>query len=553
MKHNYLNLMAFPIHKRIRGRRAIAGWLMALTWVVASSWMALNPTPARADYKAKYHDVVCGSGMSLSQASGVPAGAVHSYVFRGFCSLRTIYDTGPYVEGHPPLVGTGRWDKASSTYHESVRSLSAIKFEYTFARGPNGMWGTYTNITTAPEEANFTCDVDPVINKSAHCSLNNQFNGTGWGDQHDGFAWRVLRDRPLLAGLATEAQAKARSKSNPPISCRGLHLTAATGVPKGHKRTYKFSGTCKLYHTQDGSGGLRVTHVLLRGEWDQVAQQAKEGVTVLTMPIQGGGGWSTTYTCDLDPWLNPHAQCSKTAGLGHQPPVYDPITDVINRHPVALGMADITLAAKMSGSHQGSSKQTSTKSTMQTSVGLGHRGRVTVSRQSHRMTLAKPKFKITNAVATLTLTCRLDRLAEVDFGLQNMGGPLRSHTMFAYVHVAEPGSTGLKGHDQELPAIAAGKTWYGHIMVGTSKANLSKLPGEHMLLISIGPSNAKKSTLGFVAPPVYRTVLTVPGGHCQPKLQVRSPSQVHAKTKPAAPLRRGGALKPALPAIQTRP
>ena len=136
----------------------------------------------------------------------------------------------------------------------------------------------------------------------------------------------------------------------------------------------------RLYHTKNGSQGLQVTQVLLSGYWE--GQQAKEGVIVLTDGMKGGGSWSTTYTCDKDPWINRNAQCSKAVRLGGRgkvPPVYDPITDLMDRHPVALGMANAAQAAKLSRAQHGSRSRHAAKRPVtpsRISRPSGHKGMV---------------------------------------------------------------------------------------------------------------------------------------------------------------------------------
>lgn len=309
-----------------------------LSGCILFALLASLATPALAVSHMQHVDVACGRGLTLQRVSEGTQGTT-SYTFGGVCSLRTIYDTGPWVEGHPPLSANARWDKASNTYTETLHLLAPQKFTVRTTRGEQFWSGKDYRVGTAPEEATFKCDVDPVVNKAAHCTLVSQSNATGWGNQGDGFAWSAAHNRPLLAGLATAAQVRAVARQTaaayPPIQCRDLRLTEADTAAKG---SYKFNGTCQLYHTRDGSKGLQATHVLVNGHWNPTARQAKEGVMVLTAANEGGGSWSTTYTCNDDPWRNAHAQCSVTAQLGHPPPVYDPITDLISRHPVALGM-----------------------------------------------------------------------------------------------------------------------------------------------------------------------------------------------------------------------
>ncbi len=314
---------------------------------VAFALLASLTTPALAASHMRHVDVACGRGLTLLRVSATVQ-RTKSYTFGGACSLRTIYDTGPWGEGNPPLSASARWDPSSNTYTETLHLLAAQTFTVLTSRGESFTAGKTYRVGTAPEQATFKCDVDPVIDKSAHCTVVSQSNATGWGGQGDGFAWSAIHNKPLLAGVVTAAQAAAAARHTaaayPPIQCRDLRLTDAAAAAKG---SYKFNGTCQLYHTRDGSKGLQPTHVMINGHWNSTARQAREGVLVLTSAIEGGGSWSTTYTCNDDPWRNRHAQCSKTAQIGHAPPVYDPVTDLIDQHPVAMGMGGNTTRQSM--------------------------------------------------------------------------------------------------------------------------------------------------------------------------------------------------------------
>lgn len=114
-----------------------------------------------------------------------------------------------------------------------------------------------------------------------------------------------------------------------------------------------------------------------------------------------------------------------------------------------------------------------------------------------------------------------------------------------------------KQHPRALESIARhrqrpGQTWDGVLALGTGKSFLSKLPGKPTLCASIGPSNMDKSKLAFVPPPPTRLTLDIPRGYCQPRLQVRSPSQMHTGSSTMRP-RTASTVHPlALPAVQER-
>ena len=556
-------------------RRSGAGRFLSLASALVLTWAVLHAAPARAGHVMEYSDVACGSGLKLSHASGVPGG-VHSYVFGGVCSLRTMFSTGPYVEAHPPLAATARWDKSSHTYSEHLHLLQAIVIKQYASHDSSPNFYSNVPVSTDPEDANFKCDKDPVINKGAHCSLVRQYNGTGWGDQHDGFAWNAVRGRPLLSGRATLSQAKALSKHNALIGCNGLHLTAATGAPNGKVRTYKFNGTCELYHTLDGSGGLQVTHVLANGKWDAVSQQAEEGVTVLTAPIEGGGGWSTKYTCTDNPWLNRHAKCSKTFQLGHPPRVYDPITDILDRHPITMGMVNAEQATQLS--EKSSHHQSSAHAGKQQVRFRVHRGialggarsnpknlhlsasfppspasRVASNRfappapgpmrprgvqQTGRPKLAAPKVIVVHDSYHVDLGCHDKmRLIVVTATVRNDGGPLPMHQWVMSAMEAD-GVLGSGGY--YVPPLAPHAQTQVKIPVWVQNGLVAKLPGKHYVMV-FGQGYGQKTTTKLWPP------ITLPAGICQPTMRVSSPAG-------AVRIQRGSHIKkPPSPKLNPQP
>lgn len=532
------------------------------------SAMLLHAMPAQAN-KFLYNDVACGGGLKLSHASGIPGGVVHSYVFGGVCSERAMYQKGPYVAAHLPLTATARWDKGISTYSEHLHFLSADTIMDCGGDKVGGKtWCASYKVTTDPYEATFKCDEDPVISKGAHCSLVSQYNGTGW----NGFSRGA---RPLLLGVASVSQARALSKHNA-IGCSGLHLTAATGVPKGKKRTYRLIGTCNLYHTPDGSGGLQVTHAVVHGIWDAMAQQAQEYGHVFANTNEGGGGWNIKYTCTDDPWLNGHAKCSRTSPAGHPLPVYDPITDIADRHPVTMGMVNAKQAAQLSekSQHQKSSAQAGKQqghsvvkrgAAMGVTRGSAHNLHLfsanlpspakpgKASGVTHKM--PAPKVVVVRDSYHVDLSCRDKmRLIVVTATVRNDGGPLPIHQWL--MSVREDGGAYLGSGGYFVPPLAPHAQATVKIPVWVPNDMVAKLPGTHQVKL-IGQGYGQKTTTK-VWPPI-----TLPAGICQPKLRMGSPAGMHVQPnaasrpqarssagmrmqpKPAAPMRRMS-----LPAVQ---
>ncbi len=543
-----------------------SGWLQGLAGTLVLIWAMLYAVPAQATAS-----VDC-SGLKLTKASGVPGSSTHNYTFAGTCNLDDPHPKKNVDEytGTGPAVASARWDGNNHTFSEHVHLPGGADTQKITHGGSLFSSSTYVNkgphVGTGAEDATFNCDVDPVIHKGAVCTLVSHYNATGWGDQNGGFAASAVNGRPLLLGMATVSQAKRLSKHNGSINCSGLHLTAATGVPGGNIRTYKFSGTCELYHTQDGSGGLQVTHVLANGSWDAQAQQAEEGVTVLTKPNEGGGGWSTKYTCTDDPWLHPHAKCSKTFQLGKTPTVYDPITDILDQHPITMGRVNAKQAAQLSeksSHHQKSSAHAGKKhgpslanrkmtaGNARSNAGNLHigssyppspAGRIApngmrapaTSSPGHPGTmqarttlkLPPPNVRVLGERTIVDQSCHdTHKLIVIDATVRNDGGPLKMHQWELYV--MEGGGAGLSSGGVWVPPMGPRAEAHVSVPVLVLKSRIAQLPGTHWLkLISQGQGH-KATTL--LSP------ITFSAGICQPHLQMGSPAAMHPKMSGSYP------------------
>jgi hypothetical protein len=514
-------------HAKIKGhRRSSFARLQLLTSALVLILAVLHAVPAWAVHFVALEelDVDCSRGMHLKQATGVPGGAVHTYAFGGACNLRVVSTDGPGTQAVPPVVGSAHWDQASNTYTESLHLLAPITVKDIAPDVSSVKVGTY------PEVASFKCDVDPVINHSAHCTLESQYNDTGWqtpyqtkylengGDQVDGFAWSANHNRPLLLGLATESQAATLSQKNkrPQISCDGLKLQSVKDI-KG-TRSYHFDGTCELYHTEDGSGGLRLTHVLVSGYWNAPAQVARETFNVLAPGNEGGGLYKMAdYNCAADPFVHGNVQCSLEQPLNKVSPVYDPITDLRAKRPIAAGRANPAQVATLLKAGSKSKKAGIALSTM----GGAHQAGASASRKPH---MPKPKFSI-SGYAQLTRSCAADNLVRVTFSVHDDAGfyhPAGGN--LGYIEAGESGGAGLKSKSVGLPAMTPGKTWNSTLQVGTDKSAFARLPGMHQLILHIGPTNALKSSLAYVPPRPLRLTVNFPAGYCQPKLRMGSPA-----------------------------
>lgn len=287
-------------------------------WIMLLLLLALA-VDAAAPVHADTSEVVCNGSLNLQRAARTGP-ATMSYGLGGTCSLRSVSGHWAGIRATPPVAASAHWNTGTRTFVETLHLLA-----------PQSVDGRH--VGTGAEVATYACDANPLVNRRAQCTVVKHDNMTGWGGQGGGFDWYPSRNQPILAGLATHAQVKAAMRHTPRIACRGLRPERGDAAHR-----YRYNGTCRLYHTGDGRQGLQLTHVLVRGTWDASGRQAKEGVNVLTAPAEGGGSWSTTYTCNMDPWLHRNAVCSPTARFGGPPPVFDPITDLMNQHPLAMGM-----------------------------------------------------------------------------------------------------------------------------------------------------------------------------------------------------------------------
>lgn len=515
-----------------------AAWLTRIAATILLGTM-LPAVPAWAVHFVgmKELDVNCGSGMHLNQATGVPGASVHTYAFGGACDLRVLSTDGPVNVTAPPLVASAHWDLASKTYTESLHLLGATTVTHIWTGQPD------LHLTTYPEVGTFRCDVDPVIHLGAHCSLESQYDDTGWhssgDDQVDGFAWKANHNRPLLLGLATEAQAASLSHKNKhsPISCDGLKLVSVHLMPKSITRRYHFDGTCELYHTEDGTGGLRLTHVFVTGFWNANGQEAQETFTVAAPGNEGGGLYRlANYTCSANPFIHGNVQCSLEKPLAKVSPVYDPISDLRAKHPIAAGRANPAQVAKLLNAEKPAKKRAIRLS----AIGASHKGSASASRKTH---MPKPKFSITGR-AYLTRSCAADKLVLVKFSVHDDAGfyhPAGGN--LGYIEADENGGAGLKSKSVGLPAMIVGNTWRSTLQVGTKNSAFAKLPGTHQLVLHIGPTNALKSSLAYVPPLPLRLTVTFPAGYCQTNQRKMSNAPIRLRNGAAA-------SKRGLPAVQ---
>lgn len=538
--------------------------------------MLLQAAPARARHFVGLDrfDVACGSSLHLRQASGVPGSGVHTYAFGGACQLRLITTDGPENYAAPPLVASAHWDQASNTYTESLHLLAAATYRNIWTAQPDIHVGTY------PETATFKCDVDPVIHRGAHCSLQSQYDNTGWhsrggpdgdgghgGDQVDGFAWSANHNRPLLLGLAsaTQAASLSRNSKRPPINCDGLKLVSVRDLPN-RIRSYHFDGTCELYHTADGSGGLRLTHILLTGTWNAPGQGAQESFTIAAPDNEGGGFYRIAdYNCTADPFVHGNVQCSLEKPLGKIAPVYDPITDIRARHPIAEGKTTPAQVAKLIGPKRGPSRFNRGAVAASAHAGNLHAASVHLPSTMHRMSpsgmhlhasnggahpvsvragtamrMPAANVRVVKTRVVVDPACHdTHKLIVVVASIRNEGGPLGAHKWELYA--MEGGGAGLASGGVWVRPLAPKAKADVAIPVMVMNSRIAQLPGTHRLtLISQGGGHKDWTKL---------TPVTLPKGLCQRTLRFNRSNLPTTKLNPQ-PEPPSARQRTALPAVQ---
>jgi hypothetical protein len=145
------------------------------------------------------YDADC-RGLKLVAATGVPLQSQHTYQFNGSCLLTRVehdHSKGPDVE-QVPARASATWDSKAQELVESFQLLAPITF-----------W-TY-QITDQPVSSRFRCDADPLVTTKAACIKLNHQNLSGYHP----FSWPAQKNRPILRGKTTLAQATELSKQQP--------------------------------------------------------------------------------------------------------------------------------------------------------------------------------------------------------------------------------------------------------------------------------------------------------------------------------------------------
>lgn len=158
-------------------------------------------------------------------------------------------------------------------------------------------------------------------------------------------------------------------------------------------------------------------------------------------------------------------------------------------------------------------------------------GTVDMHAPLHPLVLAKPKFSIRSARAELAHTCDVGHPARVDFSVANDGGPYAGQgAEYASIRVLEPGGT-MNGA-VKLPNLAPGQVTNSTLVLGSTTPT-GKLPGKHLLVVTVDASTAAADKAAYVTPTPMQIVLNVPAGYCQQRLHVPSAPQMHLNPKPS--------------------
>jgi hypothetical protein len=161
---------------------------------------------------------------------------------------------------------------------------------------------------------------------------------------------RILSVSALLAGAAA-GPVTAQTFSSTAVSCAGLKLQSAVGVPDQPKHKYVFGGSCRVY--QSGGDSPNPQHsfpVKAEALWDGPAHKLSESLTILGKFTYFGeeisGSLSSTYLCDTDPVIG-KAACN---GSQHSTSIKLPqLSKPFAAHqPITAGRTTLAEAAALS-------------------------------------------------------------------------------------------------------------------------------------------------------------------------------------------------------------
>jgi hypothetical protein len=121
----------------------------------------------------------------------------------------------------------------------------------------------------------------------------------------------------LVSGLvlfsvprSAPAQIAGDDFSSTELSCAGLKLETAWGVPDGAERKYAFGGSCRIYQS-DGEGQQHDFPVMAEASWNSKTKKLTEGLQILGdfeyYDAHVAGSVQSIYLCSADPIIGPAA------------------------------------------------------------------------------------------------------------------------------------------------------------------------------------------------------------------------------------------------------
>jgi hypothetical protein len=114
----------------------------------------------------------------------------------------------------------------------------------------------------------------------------------------------------LCATQSLPAQISGDNFSSTKLSCAGIKLEKASGLPDGTTRQYAFGGSCRIYQS-DGEGQEHAFPVIGRASWDSKTRKLSESLKILGdfeyYDIQVAGSLASIYRCSTDPIVGPAA------------------------------------------------------------------------------------------------------------------------------------------------------------------------------------------------------------------------------------------------------
>lgn len=147
-----------------------------------------------------------------------------------------------------------------------------------------------------------------------------------------------------------------------------------------------------------------------------------------------------------------------------------------------------------------------------------------------------PKIQLASETHYVHLDCKnMDNLVTFILHLHNAGGPLAGHKLEAWIE-DDQGVLPYNGvaHEKWLPPLVSGQTATVTIPVGVLPRNIGQLPGAHD--VAIGYYTGATLASGIRTISRKHVSIMLPQNICQPKLRLKSPTQMHLKRGGIKPL-----------------